>query len=535
MTASSATVVILEPVSQAGIERMERAGLSVARTAGLDGARSQGLLARAEAVVIRSGTRIDAAVMDEAPRLRVIGRAGVGVDNVDLEAATVRGIAVVNTPGGNSIAAAEHTLALLLALARHVPAAHAALAQGSWERHRYLGVEIAGKVLGLVGMGRVGALVAARARAFGMEVRVQDPYLSDDRARKLGVRKVDLATLLGESDVVSLHLPLTGETRNLIDEGALHQMKPGAFLINCARGGLVDEEALARALRDEHIAGAALDVFGQEPPGDSPLLGLANVVHTPHLGASTREAKDNVSLTLAEALVALLRDGDYSTAVNLPFGGADLRALRPLLDLAQRLGRFQGGLLDGAPERVELDVAAEDAVEPAPLAQAFLCGLLATVVGGEVNAVNAQLKADQLGIVVSQGRRPSEAGFPRLLCTRVIRGKRVREVDGGMLAPATPRIVRVDGHWMDVEPAGDLLVMWNEDVPGVIGKVATLLGRKRINIGEMRLGRRAGSSRAVSVWQVDGTVDASTRAALAGIEEIEDVRQVHLGTAPTVR
>jgi len=242
-----------------------------------------------------------------------------------------------------------------------------------------------------------------------------------------------------------------------------------------------------------------------------------------------------VSVALGQALVALLRDGDYSSAINLPFGGADLRGLGPLLDLAQRLGRFQGGLLDGAPERVELEVAAEESVEPGPLAQAFLCGLLETVVGEGVNAVNAQLKADALGIVVAQGRRPPEAGFPRLLCTRVVQGVRSRTVDGGMLALHTPRIVRVDGMWMDVEPVGDLLVLWNDDVPGVLGKVATLLGAKRINIGEMRLGRRPGSRQAISVWQVDSAVDAKTRAQLQEIEEVESVRQVQLGSSRSGR
>jgi D-3-phosphoglycerate dehydrogenase len=529
------TVLVLEPVDPTGIALMENAGLRVDQAEGLAAARAMSLLPAANALVIRSATRVDRAVLDEMPALRAVGRAGVGVDNVDLAEATQRGIAVLNTPGGNAVAAAEHTMALLLALARHVAAAHATVAAGGWDRHRFVGRELAGKTLGLVGLGRVGTLVAERARAFDMTVVVHDPYVTAERTAGLGVEKLDLEPLLERADVVSLHLPLTEETRHRIDAAALRRMKPGALLINCARGGLVDEDAVAAALRDGTLAGAALDVFEREPPAGSPLLGLTHVVHTPHLGASTYEAKENVSRTLGQALVALLRDGDYSSAINLPFGGADLRELGPLLDLARRLGRFQGGLLEGAPARVELDVAAEDVLEPAPLAQAFLCGLLETVVGEEVNAVNAQLKADALGIVVSQGRRPPEGRFPRLLCTRVSQGERSRAVDGGMLARDTPRIVRVDGMWMDVEPVGDLLVLWNADVPGVIGKVATLLGARRINIGEMRLGRRAGSREAISVWQVDSAVDAATRTEIQRIEEIESVRQVRLGAAPLRR
>jgi D-3-phosphoglycerate dehydrogenase len=530
-----AKVVVLEPVAAEGLDLMREAGLEVVDAARLDPVALDETLNVADAVVIRSATQAKAEFLARCPRLRAVGRAGVGLDNVDLTLATERGVAVINTPGGNSVAAAEHTLALMLAVARHVPAAHASVAQGQWDRHRFVGVELAERTLGLVGVGRIGSLVAERARAFGMEVIAVDPFLTEERCQALGVEKVDLDTLLSRADVISLHVPLTGETRGLIGASTLGKMKRGVLLVNCARGGLVDEAALAQALREGRVGGVALDVFGQEPPTDSPLRDLPGVVHTPHLGASTREAKANVSVTIARAMIALLRDGDYSSAVNMPFAGPQLREMQPLLDLAQRLGRFQGGLLEDAPERIEIELAARDALDPGPLVQAFLCGLLETVVGGEVNAINASAKADQLGIVVSTGRRPPEPGLPRLVCTRVEAGDQVREVDGGMLAPHTPRIVRVDGLWMDVEPVGDLLVMWNADIPGVVGKVATLLGAEDINIGELRLGRDPHSHQAISVWQVDDVVDAEVRRRLQEVEDIEDVRQVRLGPARPIR
>lgn len=529
-------VVVLEPIAGVGLEMLTDAGLDLVDATRLDPEAREAAVAEAAAVIIRSGSTIDATFLDRAPRLRAVARAGVGLDNVDLAEATRRGVAVINTPGGNAVAAAEHTLAVLLSLARHVPRAHGRLVDGGWDRHEFVGVELSGRVLGLVGVGRVGGLVAERARAFDMEVLAYDPYLGDERAKALGVARMEsLDDLLARADVVSLHLPLTAETANLFDAARLAGMKKGALLVNCARGGLIDEAALAASLRDGHLRGAALDVFSQEPPRDSPLVGLDTVVHTPHLGASTLEAKENVGKAVARGLVALLVDGDYSFAVNLPHGGPHLRALAPWLDLARRLGRFQGGLLDGAPRRVEVEVAADDIPEPDPLAQAFLAGLLEVVCGTEVNAVNARLKADELGIAISQTRGPAAEGFPRRIGTRVDTDGTAHHVEGSLLAPGAPRIVRVDGRWMDVEPIGDLLVLWNRDQPGVIGKVGTLLGQEGINIGELRLGREAGSDLAISVWQVDQPVGPDLVGRLKETGEIQEVRQARLGDARTSR
>ncbi len=522
-------ILVLEPVAEAGIRLMRDAGLDVVDVSKATDDERQSQLADATAVIIRSGSQVDEEFMAKAPHLEAVARAGVGLDNIDLVAATRRGVAVMNTPGGNATAAAEHTMALMLSVARHVAPAHGSLAEGKWDRHRFLGVELAGRRLGLIGVGRVGSLVASRAQAFGMEVWVTDPFLSDDKAASMGVTRVELDRLVAECDVLSLHLPLTEETKQLINAESIARMKPGTILVNCARGGLIDEDAVAAALESGQLGGVAVDVFPQEPPKSSPLLGHPRVSHTPHLGASTQEAKENVSLTLARALVALFRDGDFSSVVNLPFGGADLRKMAPLLDLAQRLGRFQGGLLLGAPQRVELELATDDSEDPAPLASAFLTGLLEVVCGPEVNAVNAQLKAEEMGITLSHGRRPGEPDFPRLLSTRVSDGTHMHGVDGGLLAPHTPRIVRVDGQWMDVEPVGDLMVLWNQDRPGVLGKVATLLGSRNINVGELRMGRDPQASQAISVWQVDQPIELEVKLALKEIAEVEDVRQVRLG------
>lgn len=542
MTGTRATaprILVLEPVADAGPQRLRDAGCEVVVCDGLDEAIEKDLLAGAAALVVRSGTRVDRSVLERAPSLVAVGRAGVGLDNVDLEAATERGVAVLNTPGGNALAAGELTLALLLGLSRRVVEAHQSLVAGRWERHLFVGRELAGKTLGLVGLGRVGTVVARRALAFDMTVRVFDPYLTDERARALGVRRWPLEKVLAESDVVSLHAPLTPETEGLLDAARLRQMKKGALLVNCARGGLVDEAALAEVLREGHLGGAAVDVFRHEPPEDSPLLGAPGLVHTPHLGASTVEAKENVSLALADGLLAILRDGDYSPAVNLPFAAGDLRPLRELLDLAQRLGRFQGGLAEDAPRRLEVEIAAEEGFDPTPVGQAVLTGFLQSLGTEEVNAINAARRADAMGLTLAVARSAPEPGLPQRIRTRVVESDPSpdgpREVDGALLAPQAPRIINVDGRWIDFEPAGTALVLWNRDRPGVIGRVGEALGQAGVNIAELRLGRREGVDGAISVWQVDAAVSPELLERLRRLEDVDAVRQVHLGDRRSVR
>ena len=523
-------VLVLEPVAETGLKSLVDAGIEVIDARSLDDAAKDAELARADALVVRSGSVVDAHLLSKAPNLKAVARAGVGLDNIDLDEATRRGIAVANTPGGNAVAAAELTFAHMLALCRHLSPAHASLLAGRWDRHNFVGSELARKQLGVIGLGRIGVLVATRAKAFDMEVSVSDPFLTEERAELLGVNKVELEELLPRADIFTLHVPLTESTRNMLGSEQLALMKPTAMLVNVARGGLIDEAALHEALAQGRLAGAAIDVFGQEPPDGNPLLELPNVLATPHLGASTVEAKENVSHSVAESLLALLIRGDYSAAVNLPYASADLAELAPLLDLAERMGRFQGGLLEGAPVKAELELVSDVDEGTGPLIAAFLCGLLREAWGEEVNPVNARIKADQLGLSVSEGRRPAEKGYPRRLVSSVHDDNSSHQVEGGLLAVGEPRINRVDGHWIDLNPRGDLLVMRNDDVPGVMGKVGMLLGQLGINIGDLRLGRGDLPHKAISVWQVDSPIDREGVDRLMAIDEIDSVRQVRLGS-----
>ncbi len=526
-------VLVLEPVSERGLELLRGAGLEVLDASAEDSASLDALLERAVAIIVRSGTQVDAAFLARCPRLRAVARAGAGLDNVDLDEATRLGIAVLNTPGGNAIAAAELTLGLMLAMVRKLAHGHAELAKGRWERHQMVGVELSGRTLGILGLGRIGSLVAARAQAFDMQVLACDPYLSEERAESLGVEKLELDEMLARCDLLSLHLPLGAGTEGLIGPAEIARMRPSAFLVNCARGGLVDEAALLEALDGDRLAGAALDVYSQEPPGqEHPLIAHPKVVHTPHLGASTLEAKENVSLDAAHGLIALLRDDDWSVAVNLPHASPALKHLAPELDLAERLGRFQSGLLDGPPTHAVLELSSDGEEDPEALLNAFLCGLLHASSPERVNPLNARMLAAQLGITVAAARRAAEEGFPRRLIARVEAGESQHLVEGALLARGEPRVVRLDGHWIDLMPAGDLLVMRNQDLPGVMGRVGTLLGSHDINIGELRMGRRESHPGAVSVWQVDEPVAEEVLEELRALEAIHSVRQVHLGAAP---
>jgi len=481
-----------------------------------------------DALIVRSGTRVDAEALDRAPGLKVVGRAGVGLDNVDVEAATERGILVMNTPGANATATAEHAWALLLALCRRLPAADASVRRGEWERGRFTGIQLAGRTLGVVGLGRVGRLVAARGRGFGMTVLGYDPYLSVEAAAELGVELVELDGLLAGSDVVSLHAPLTDETRALIDAAALARVRPGALLVNAARGGLVDEAAVAAALADGRLGGAAFDVYAAEPPAGSPLLEAPNVVLTPHIAASTFEAQRDVSVQIAEQVVAALREEEFRNAVNLPFvttGG--LAEIRPWLDLAERLGRLAAALAPGRIERVEVEARGPEVAPHAqPLSVAVLRGVLAPILGGaDVNWVNAAHVAADRGIEVARGRRASAAEYANLVGCRVRTDVDERGV-AGTLFQTHPRAVEIDGFHLDAPPVGDALLVWNRDVPGVIGRVGTLLGKAGVNIAEWRLGRTAPGETALAFINLDTPAPGDVLEALRRIEGVRQVRQL---------
>ncbi|MFW6078945.1 MAG: phosphoglycerate dehydrogenase [Gemmatimonadota bacterium] len=514
----------LTPLAQADeIELIERTSV--------DDDELAAALAEADAVIVRSSTTITRRALAGAERLKVIGRAGVGVDNIDVEAATERGIAVLNAPSGNTISAAELTMALLLSLMRRVPAADRSMRAGEWDRKRFRGEELRGKALGLVGAGRIGGEVARRARAFGMQVIAHDPYLSEERADALEVDLAELDELLARADVVSVHVPLTDATAGLIGAERLATMKEGAYLVNAARGGVVDEAALVEALESGHLAGAAIDVYAVEPlPEHHPLRRSERVVLTPHLGAATVEAQQGVAREIAEAVRDALLHGDLSRALNAPaIGGEELRRMRPLLDLAERLGRLGSALADGPIASVELRYAggADDGLRP--LTASALVGVLEAIVGRRaVNFVNAPHLAAARDIEVRRVRRGPHGDYGEYLELVLAGRDGETRVAGALLAASHPRVVRILDFHVDIPPHGTLVVLRNRDVPGVIGRVGTVLGDTGVNIAEYHQARREAGGEALAAITVDGRLDSGTVDALRRVSEVLEVRQAQL-------
>ena len=459
-----------------------------------------------DALIVRSGTQVTHDVLEHAHRLRVIGRAGMGVDNVDVNAATQRGIIVMNTPAANSIATAEQALALMLAATRHTAAAHQSMAEGRWDRKLYAGTELSGKTLGIIGYGRIGRLVATRAQAFGMDVLAYDPYVSEEVARDTGITLVNLTDLLPAADYVSLHVPSTPDTENLINAESIAIMKDGVVIINAARGSLIDEAALAEALQSGKVRAAGIDVYRREPPNeDHPLIGMPNVVHTPHLGASTAEAQRDVSAQIAEQVLDALRGTDIRNAVNLPFdAGPDFAVAMPYMALAEKLGILQFHMAPAPIRRVEIEVKG-DVVEKLtrPIAAGMLAGILRGPKGGDVNYVNAPVLAQDHGINVSRAKGVAAADYTNLVSCRVHWDDGSRIMAGVLFGGSEPRLVQVSSYHLDVNPTGLLLIMLNKDVPGVIGMVGSTLGRFGVNIGEWRLGRNEPGTEALSFINLD--------------------------------
>jgi D-3-phosphoglycerate dehydrogenase len=526
-------IVVADKITERGIALLEESGWRVARPA--PGALTAEL-ADADALIVRSATRVTAALVEAAPRLRVVGRAGVGTDNIDLDAATRRGVLVMNTPGGNAVSVAEHTLALLLALARSVPQLNAAVHAGRWEKSS-AGVELRGKTLGLVGLGRVGLEVARRARALEMRILAADPYIGAKVAEELGVELVPLPELLARADFVSLHTALSAATQGIISAAAIAKMKRGARLINTARGELVDEAALAEALRSGHLAGAAVDVFAEEPPRASPLVGLPNVIATPHVAGSTEEAQEEVGYLIAQQVRDFLAEGVIRNAVNLPTLSAEqYRRLRPYLLLAERLGALLAQIAPARLARIRIAYAGEPAeLGTHVLRNAVLMGVLNTVLQEQVNLVNAGAVAAGRGLVVEETTRRREQGFPNTLEVAAVpasahNGCEVA-LEGTVLHGTTPRILSVDGIEVETSLEGTILFLRNRDVPGVIGQIGTLLGSHGINIATFALGRReAGGTGAdaIALVRLDGRVPETILEPLRGIAAITEARLVRL-------
>jgi D-3-phosphoglycerate dehydrogenase len=527
-------IFVADDVSESGLEPLRRAGFEVEKQTGLSVDRLLEVLPVYDGLVVRSETKVTPEVMNAATRLRVIGRAGVGVDNIDVPAATARGIVVMNAPDGNTITTAEHTMALLVSLARRVPQANASLRSGRWERKRFIGVELQGKTLGIVGLGRIGRVVAGRARAFGMSIVAYDPFIAPDQARDLELEIAPLDEVFARADFLTVHTPLTAETRGLIGSSAFSKMKRGVRIINCARGGLVDERALLTAIKEGIVAGAALDVFEQEPPpADHPLLSLEEVIATPHLGASTAEAQEGVAVTVAEQMRDYLLTGALRGAVNVPaLGAQELNALQPYITLAESLGRFQAQLVDDAVREVRLEFAGEVAeLDAAPVTRAFLAGLLRDV-SARVNVVNAFLIAEERGISVTAAYKRAGGDFGPAIRARVLTTSGEQQVAGTLFSgngqTSDGRITEINGFRIEAIPHGHMLVTRNRDVPGVIGRIGTMLGEHSVNISRFHLGRRERGGEAMAVIETDAPLRNETLEELRSFDQVISARQIEL-------
>jgi D-3-phosphoglycerate dehydrogenase len=526
-------VIVADKISERGLALLREAGWEILTPTA---AALPYEITHAEGLIVRSATRATAALLEKAERLRVIGRAGVGVDNIDVEAATHRGVLVMNTPGGNSVSVAEHTLALMLALARSVPQSNASVHAGRWEKFSASGMELRGKTLGLVGLGRIGTAVARRARAFEMKVIAHDPYVTRAAAREVDVELVSFEEVLKRSDVISLHLSLSAATEKIINAAVFAQMKHGARLINCARGELVEEAALAEALRTGPLAGAAVDTFAQEPPKNSPLIGLPNLIATPHIAGSTAEAQEEVGTAIAQQVRDYLADGLIRNAVNMPALSAEqYRRLRPYLELGERLG---GLVAQAAPSGSFGRIRIRYAGEPAELGShvvrsAVLCGVLNSVLAEKVNLVNASEAAAARGLVIEETSQRRERGYPNTLEVTAADGGRELTAEGTAVHDGSPRLLSLDGIGLEARLEGTMLLTRNRDIPGVIGQVGTVLGNLGLNIATFALGRRepVRGAEAVALVRLDGYVDASLVQHILAIPSITEARLIRLPEA----
>jgi len=526
-----AKVLISDQISDEGIRILEREGsIEVEVKTGLSPKELIACIGGYDGLIVRSATKVTSEVISAADKLRVIGRAGVGYDNIDLEAASERGIVVMNSPEGNTNTAAEHAIALLMSLARNIPLANQSVKSGKWERSRFMGVEVMGKTLGVIGLGRIGSIVAKRAMGLAMKILAYDPYISEEAASRLGLELVSLEELLRRSDYITLHTPRTPETRNLIGPREFALMKEGVRLINCARGQIVDEQALYDALVSGKVAGAGLDVFAQEPPGDSPLLKLDQVICTPHLGASTTEAQVRVATAIAEQVVDFFSTGQIRNAVNAPsVHPENLPKIRPYTDLAERLGSFAAQLMEGGVRQVRVEYAGELVQrESKVLTLSVLAGFLCQFLHADVNIVNAPLIAESRGIRILETHTSPAEMYPNLITVAVVTDRGELTVGGSRIHERDSRIVRVDQFRLEAIPEGHILVWSNQDMPGIMGKIATILGENDINIGAMHLARTKPRGTALCMVNVDSDIPEDAVRRIAALPYIIYAKMVHL-------
>jgi D-3-phosphoglycerate dehydrogenase len=520
-------VLISDALSDAAVQIFKDRGIEVdfQPKLGPDKEKLAALIGNFDGLAIRSATKVTAKLLENAKNLKVIGRAGIGVDNVDIPAATAKGVIVMNTPFGNSITTAEHAITMMLALAREIPQADASTQAGKWEKNRFMGVEITAKTLGVIGCGNIGSIVVDRAHGLRMKVIAYDPFLSTERARDLGVEKVDLDELFRRADFITLHTPLTEKTKNIVDAKSIAMMKKGVRIINCARGGLVDEVALRQALDSGHVAGAAFDVFVEEPAKANPLFGHPNVVCTPHLGASTAEAQENVALQVAEQMSDYLLTGAITNAINFPsISAEEAPKLKPFVALAEKLGSFAGQLTESGLSKVQLTYEGAVAqMNTKALTSAALSGLLRPMLG-EVNVVSAPVIAKERGMVIEETTREAAGDYESLITVRVVTDRQSRHVSGTVFADGRPRIVNIKGIRMDAEFGQSMIYITNLDKPGFIGKFSSTMGDAGINIATFHVGREAPGGNAVALIEIDGELPPEVLARVRALPQVQQAR-----------
>ena len=525
-------ILIADPISDRGVELLKKnPSFQVDKNIGLKEDQLCEIIGEYDALVVRSQTKVTKRVLDAAKKLRVVGRAGVGVDNVDVDAATRRGIIVMNTPGGNTISTAEHTFSMMMALARNIPQAHGSMKAGKWDRKSFEGVELYNKTLGIVGMGRIGSEVARRAIAFGMRVLVYDPFLSLSRAKALQVEVVELDEIYARSDFITVHVPMTDQTKGMINKDTMAKMKDGVRLINCARGGIINEKDLYDAIKGGKVAGAALDVYEVEPPKDSPLRDLEAVVMTPHLGASTQEAQESVGVEVAEQIAEVLAGGTIRNAVNMPSLDAKTLAVwQPYLTFGEKMGRLVAQIAPQRVERLVIEFCGKATeLETNPIARAVLRGFLEKAEGAEVNYVNAPVVAEQLGIKVAEMKSTEPIDYAELINVRAFANGTSASVSGTFYGSVNnPRIVRINDNPVEAVPSGVLFLMHNKDRPGIVGWIGTIMGKHGVNIASMSLGRDKQGGQALTVLNLDSAPGEAVLAEIKADKDIFDVKVAKL-------
>ncbi|GFR36855.1 phosphoglycerate dehydrogenase [Insulibacter thermoxylanivorax] len=525
-------VLVSDPISDQGLQKlMDAEDVILDKKTGLSEDELAEIIGDYDALLVRSQTKVTPRIIEAAHKLKVIGRAGVGVDNIDLEAATQKGIIVINAPDGNTIATCELTMGMMMALARHIPQAYKKTITGEWDRKSFVGVELRSKVLGIIGMGRIGSEVAKRAKAFGMEILGYDPFLTEDRAEKLGVTLATIDKICEQADFITVHTPLTNETRNLISKPQFAKMKKGVRIINCARGGIIDEEALLEAIDAGIVAGAAFDVFVEEPPRpDHPFLNHPKIIVTPHLGASTIEAQENVATDVAEEVLHILRDEPFKNAVNMPPVPANVMAkLQPYFLLGERMGHFLAQMADSAAQEIVVSFSGElTEVDTSPLTRYIVKGVLSHHLGSDVNIINAMHMAKIRDVNIIREKSTASKGFTNLITVTLRSNGQERSIAGTLLNGYGPRIVKIDQYPVDVAPEGNIILVSHNDKPGIVGRLGSVLGDSGTNIATMQVGRKVVGGPAIMVLTVDKPVPPETMQQLNQLPDIAQVKEITL-------